>query len=71
MNGLMKQVNDRRVARGREPVTLAHMQRVFRYLFGEPPAALHPAFQHRRGRKRGPGCRQDEPHGNPLLYRRG
>jgi len=46
---LAAQVNARRVARGKEPLTLAHIERIIRFLAGpRPPAGRCPLFQRKQ-----------------------
>jgi hypothetical protein len=48
MSALAEQVNQRRIWRGREPVSLMRLQRIIRFIAGQrPPAGRCPLFQHK------------------------
>ena len=50
MSPLAAQVQARRIARGKEPLTLAHVERAIRFVAGgRPPLRRHPSFGARPG----------------------
>lgn len=69
---MMMAVNDRRVRRGREPVQLARIERILRWLRREPRCVVrHPLFN-ALNRDPKPSRRWDTPSSNTLYaaYRR-